>query len=387
MRLSVIPEINKEYDIYLDNIARNLSITKTMYDKAVSAYTSVGNWLDTGLSDYKVSIFTQGSFNLGTTIKPISDNDDYDIDLVCLVENKDKIHSAKLLKASIGHQLEMNKTYKEKLSPEGKRCWTLEYEEFHMDILPAMPKNENFDKEKNGDIIITHTDDFQNYRFQESNPFEFKKCFINRSQIRKLEEVQFQRSMEAVDPVPKYLDTTVLQECIKLLKRHRDLMFKKDDEDAPISMIITTLAGLAYDGSQSISIALEVILNKMDSFIQKDSNGNYRIENPVNQNENFADKWNKKIIKAKNFYKWLDKARKDFILDSKKVTGLDDLCSLLSDSLGKDLVKKSFSDVADIRRHLRENKSLYVRKDLMSNFAFEKSNDNMQIKEHVFFGK
>ena len=37
------------------------------------------------LKNYKVIVFPQGSMNLGTLIKPISEEDDYDLDTVCKV--------------------------------------------------------------------------------------------------------------------------------------------------------------------------------------------------------------------------------------------------------------------------------------------------------------
>lgn len=383
----MISAINKEFDFYLDNIARNLSITDSMFKKAVSSYQSVGTWLDEGLQKYKVTILPQGSFNLGTVIKPTSDKDDYDIDLVCLVENKKMIASAKDLKHTIGSRLKENKNYRSKLSEEGKRCWTLEYEEFHMDILPAIPKSDNFDKDNDADIIITHTENKTDYKYMESNPFEFRNWFMQKANLVKSEETLFRRSIEAVELVPKYSKTTVLQECVKILKRHRDIMFEKNNDDAPISMIITTLSGLAYDGTQSISKALELILQNMDNFIKKDSSGIYRIMNPVNDQENFADKWNKVPNKSTCFYKWLQAARNDLIIDNIKVQGIDEICNFLSSKLGNNLVKKSFEEAADIRMHLREQKSLFVKKNLTSEFSVEKSDDNMNVKEHVFFGE
>ena len=71
----------------LEKIVQEISITKTMVDKAVDSYNAVGNWLGDGLV-YDVVIAPQGSMNLGTTNKPITDKDDYDIDLVCLLERK-----------------------------------------------------------------------------------------------------------------------------------------------------------------------------------------------------------------------------------------------------------------------------------------------------------
>ena len=146
MKLS---EKEKNFNLYLNALAENLSISNTMFEKAVQSYNSVGNWLDEGLPSYKVTILPQGSFNLGTVIKPINEEDDYDIDLVCLINNKNLISLPKQLKQIIGNRLKEHKTYNEKLDSEGKRCWTLSYDGFHMDILPSIPKNITFDEKSN----------------------------------------------------------------------------------------------------------------------------------------------------------------------------------------------------------------------------------------------
>jgi hypothetical protein len=107
-----------------------------------------------------------------------------------------------------------------------------------------------------------------------------------------------------------------LQRVIQILKRHRDIMFGRDD-DKPISIIITTLAARAYQKETDIVNALKNILKTMDSFIEEKYVPKYGraikwIGNPINDEENFADKWPEAKEKEDNFYAWLGKARMDF---------------------------------------------------------------------------
>ena len=44
-----------------------------------------------------------------------------------------------------------------------------------------------------------------------------------------------------IEDVPTYRVKTPLQMAIQLLKRHRDIYFQNNNENAPISIIITTL--------------------------------------------------------------------------------------------------------------------------------------------------
>ena len=79
-------EKEKQLGTWLSQIADELNITPTMLDKAVKSYTAVGTWLSDGIP-YDVKITPQGSMNLGTVVRPITEKDEYDVDLVCLLKN------------------------------------------------------------------------------------------------------------------------------------------------------------------------------------------------------------------------------------------------------------------------------------------------------------
>ena len=75
-------------DNMLRRIAKELEISKTEFDKAVQSYGAVGTYLDNNIPEYDIRVVPQGSFSLGTVIKPITDKDEYDIDLVAIIKNK-----------------------------------------------------------------------------------------------------------------------------------------------------------------------------------------------------------------------------------------------------------------------------------------------------------
>lgn len=78
-------EREKMLNNYLLRIASNLDISETMREKAETSYRAVGQWLGDCDNNSEVKIMPQGSFYLGTVIRPVSDADEYDIDLVCLL--------------------------------------------------------------------------------------------------------------------------------------------------------------------------------------------------------------------------------------------------------------------------------------------------------------
>ena len=151
----------------LNHIADEINITEDMYDKAVTSYESVGKWLGEGLR-YSVKIMPQGSMNLGTVIKPLDDSNDYDMDLVCLLENGSKL-SLDYIKNIVGDRLKEHPIYRSKLEDEGKRCWTMQYDEFHMDILPCVPKDDVFVEPYITGIKLTHKLDNGIPMLRESN--------------------------------------------------------------------------------------------------------------------------------------------------------------------------------------------------------------------------
>lgn len=150
--------------------------------------------------------------NLGTVIKPIDDRDDYDMDLVCLLKNGQYL-SLKDIKNLVGDRLKENATYLQKLEKEGKRCWTMQYDEFHMDILPCVPLNGYFIEPNITAIKLTHKIGDGTYVPRYSNPYAYHKWFDNRMKdILLIEKRAFAaQNKTEIDKVPTHKMRTPLQ--------------------------------------------------------------------------------------------------------------------------------------------------------------------------------
>lgn len=368
----------------LNKIADELNITDTMMAKAVSSYQAVGEWLGKGI-DYDVEIKPQGSMNLGTVIRPIDDSDDYDMDLVCLLKNGYNL-SAKQIKQIVGNRLKENTMYQSKLEKEGKRCWTMQYEEFHMDILPCVSKDKIYTPQISTSIRLTHKTENGVYVDRFSNPEAYHKWFVDRMNCKsRMEKNSVYSERDAhIDKVPTYKRRTALQKAIQLLKRHRDIVFQGNEDNAPISIIITTLAALAYDGEANLYDVLETILNNMTNYITC-RNNQYSIPNPVMSEEDFADKWNENPEKARAFYKWVSQARKDLLEDAMNLVGLDEICDNLKHSLGDAPVKRAFNKLGEESRDNRGKGALFVN-GLTGTLGTVNVSSAIKVKEHTFFG-
>lgn len=262
----------KQFDSIFNALSESLDITETQYEAAVRSYRAVGDWLakaDSVLVSYNPIIRAQGSFMLGTMIRPLNEQDDLDIDLVCELTGKGASWTQYDLKHKVGNRLKDHETYKRMLDEEGRRCWTLKYAQesnYHMDILPCLvAKDYKTVMERSfsaslgairelDNLAIRITDkESANYRYDpspenwmKSNPFGYGIWFIQRATAGDRQKMML--LAESVRAVPKYQSNkTPLQRAVQILKRHRDIMFA-GDEDKPVSIIITTLAAKAYQG-------------------------------------------------------------------------------------------------------------------------------------------
>lgn len=377
-------EKEKMLGAILNKIADEINITQTMQEKAVSSYTAVGRWIGDGL-DYDVKIMPQGSMNLGTVIKPIDDRDDYDMDLVCLLRSGQYL-PLKDIKNLVGDRLKEHGIYQGLLEDEGKRCWTMQYDEFHMDILPCVPKD-YFIEPHSTAIKLTHKIGPGVYVPRFSNPYAYHVWFENRmAEVLRIEKRAFAaKNNTEIDKVPTYKMRTPLQKAIQLLKRHRDISFQTDSDNAPISIIITTLAAWAYNGESNAYEALCNILEKMPVYIEC-RDGVYWVPNPVMPEENFADKWDAEPQKRVAFVSWMKQAKKDLIDNPIATLGISNIASYYKNSLGKAPVERAVNTIGNETREARKDGGLYIN-GLTDGLTTSAVSNSKPVKEHTFFGE
>ncbi len=376
--MALTEEQKKLFSELFQELGSSLDISETQHNAAVKSYQAVGEWLSkdgSELKPYSPDVLPQGSFMLGTMIKPINENDDLDIDLVCQLNGKNSDWTQCDLKQKVGNRLKSNDIYKGMIKkPEGRRCWTLEYRKdtenqkvrYHIDVLPCIVDSDyRFFLEKSfadsvfnvDKLVLRITDkDSSNYEIDtnlqtwlKSNPFGLGRWFFQQAVI------DFGKSFtinESIQRVPKYKANKLpLQRIVQILKRHRDIMFN-GDEDKPISIIITTLAAHVYNKESMLSEGLINVVDKMLDYVfdapdPRTGNIIKWVRNPVNESENFADKWPENPKRQENFYKWHAKLKKDIHDIFDKRGGLDIVQESFYDPFGKDIVTKAFSNYSE----------------------------------------
>lgn len=377
-------ESKQNIDKMLRKIGKEIEISKTEHEKAVKSYNAVGTFIDNNIPQYDIKVVPQGSFRLGTVIKPITDEDEYDIDLVAIIDHK--FLSAKELKNIVGDALKSSDRYSEKLV-EGKRCWTIEYSEsskYHMDILPTMMSDTY---STNKELTMTHKEDEKSdYEFRQTNPEAYYDWFVERMEEerkRLKEEYAIRNKLEIVD-VPEYEIKTTLQVAIQILKRYRDIKFKETPDIKPISIILTTLMAKVYTGKENVYELIEKFSKEYMMHIEKDENGNIIIRNPVNENENFADKWPKYPERRKAFFKFMTELEEDLVTNRILLEGnIREQADFYKKLFGENMVNRAYENIANETRSEREKANIYIKEN--GNITSQKTNIN--VRNHNFYGK
>lgn len=343
----------KQLNEIMRYIGEELDIPEDIFNSAKRKYSMLAEWLRADHVERFSSdaeIYPQGSFRLGTSVRPVKKDDDYDVDLVYRRDIKKESTTQEKLRDELREQLERYIKHLHVLDDSipvlvpGRRCWTLDYSgQFHMDVLPAIPDEEaeRFNNRNIEDGI--KIPDHELYEWQHSNPKGYVSWFNERQEAILLERRMMMAKVAdvEVESIPVERVSTPLRRIVQILKRHRDIRYLGNPDDKPISIIITTLVAGAYSREGNVYEGLMSIVPKMRDGIEN-RGGEWWIPNPINQGENFADKWKQgeKPQRATRFFEWLDRVEKDFA-EASKQTGFNHIMKALEPVLGEGLVKRA----------------------------------------------
>jgi len=361
----------------LDEICQELEWTQTQFEKARTSYEAVADWL-AGSSDPMLAslhVYLHGSGALGTSIKPIG-RDEFDVDLISFILGLGPEIAPARLKAAIGKRLREHAYYASILE-EKKRCWRLNYAgDFHLDISPTIA-NPNC---MNGGELVP---DRKLRDWHATNPRAYRAPII-----------AAQRDAATTEPFPVRQSVKgILRRTVQLLKRHRDLEFLHvQEETAPISIIITTLAMRSYEMcvrrhvfADEFQVLIDTI-RLMPVFIERPLvNGRqiYAVWNETTQGENFAERWNEEPARVEAFHKWHGKALADFE-SLRDLVGLDAIVGSMKDSLGDKLVARTMNRRMDALNEGRKTGALMLGAGV--GLTTQKSAASTPVLKNEFFG-
>ena len=319
-----------------------VELPESAYEKAKERYEDLGQWLglpSSGVAKYSPHTLPQGSFRLGTAIRPLFHKEEYDLDITCRLETGLMMGNIAQsdLRSLVKKDIEAYRKERGIQAPLGEkhRCFRLEYQDhlsFHMDIVPCIPDSPEsrallekaFLQRAYSVSLIQNvssmasriTDDRSpDYKtisssWLRSNPEGYARWFEERMLSQRLLNSLHEGAQ--VDALPGYKKKMPLQRAIQILKRHRDWMFKDMPDLKPISVVITTLAAQAYGGEEDLESTLFAVLAGMEGQVGQTKP---RVPNPVNPEEDFAEKWDDpkcaSLRLEENFKKWMLQAKVD----------------------------------------------------------------------------
>lgn len=271
---------NADLDYLLAEVARSLQLTPDQYRLAAEHYGAVTRWLaadGSPLADYQPWIYPQGSMALETTVRPRT-REEYDLDLVC--EMQPTGMSAMWVYGAIHDRLKAHEQYAPMVEKKN-RCVRLNYaHNFHLDIIPAEPDEDRLD----GAIWVP---DRKLADWTPSNPKGYIAWFTDRSRVT-LAELR-----KKVDPLPQPTpsdEKPALAIAVQLIKRRRDMLLEEDV--APRSIVLTTLAAEAYQGTDCVLTAIGQIVAGIQHRIRTAHPDRIVVCNPTNSGEMFCESFN-----------------------------------------------------------------------------------------------
>ena len=249
---------NSEFQEFLSD---HVNLNQTRLDKLESGVRGVNDHLKDHLSGHQ-KMERQGSYALGTLIKPVDDNDEYDADIQIVMNENPKWEPRDYV-LEINRTLAENKTYADKLRLKN-RCVTVDYAgDFHLDVVPRVTI-------KGKHCICNRIDN----KFEETDGAGYRNWFNDKNKIA----------------------GGNLKRVVRILKHLRD---HKNSFTAK-SILLTTLVGntikASDEGKESVSTVadtLDTVLTRMNDYLQQHPDMP-EIKNPVLGTENFNRHWDQR---------------------------------------------------------------------------------------------
>ncbi|ANU54569.1 nucleotidyltransferase [Acutalibacter muris] len=344
-------------------VIESLDITPTMFDNATDKYQAIAKFLASKGVD--ADIYPQGSFALGTVVRPVTRTPDagYDLDLICQLRKDREEQSPGELRSEVERILKDSELYGGKLELFDQ-CITIHYADvgkvsFSIDVVPAANESD-INKQRlveksqvpmliRSSIAIPMYQE-KVYTWATNNPKGYREWFeeINRPFLAVVSEKQRRALFESnarvyasIEDIPDSHLRSAVQRVIQILKAHRNVHFshlKDGDVLKPISAILSTIAAQVAQPMNPWTSVFDLLKAVLEDF---HTYGHYRnpnmtekvftetyvgksliarrnrewiLENPANPEDNLVDKWNENPDAAQAFFNWIDVAYKDLTM-------------------------------------------------------------------------
>lgn len=246
----------KNIDEFNKFLRDTVNLNATREKELIQRRDNVQQFLKENLDGY-LNCSTQGSWELGTAIKPVRDGQEYDMDMLVMLSHEDGMTPKDYIDR-VHDTLKESATYKDK-TEKGTRAVTIDYAgELHIDLVPCLRISEQH-------FICNYDTD----SFETTDGNGYKEWFSDKD----------------------YMTDEHLKETVKLLKYIKS----RNNNFSVKSILITTLAGEAITDvtcaeCTTLPDTLLVVTREINSYLQSNP-CMPTIHNPALSSEDFNRHW------------------------------------------------------------------------------------------------
>lgn len=376
----IVEDKRTQLDDLLDKMAEGLQLDETRSNRMISSYEAVKKWIEEDekfFKPFKYDVYPHGSVRILTTVKPFG-KDEFDLDIAIHLKTEWANHTPQRIYNELKRRLSEHETYKKTLETKN-RCIRLNYAgDFHMDILPGV-QEDSYDEDK------LRIPDRDLGTWVSSNPRGYAKWFLGRANMVK--QSLLEKAFRAENlPADDFEKKKPLQRAVQLIKRYRDIYFQEDDTYKTSSIVLTTIAGQFYNGQDSIYDTVDGIITSIRTRISTSPDTRIKVLNPVNEQEDFTDKWESEPQYYVEFRKFCEYLFSQWQV-LKKENGVIEEGKVLKGLFGNDVYVNAQKQQADRLEKLRKSNSLGVNRTTGILTSVGASVTTTPIKPNTFFGK
>lgn len=320
--------VTTELERVLILIAYELQLPEYLDAKVRERYESLSQYLSSAnLAPFSPDLYPQGSYALGTTVKPLV-GEEFDLDFIILL-NRGGFANPDDLYDVVAFEIERSGRYAG-MTERRPSCIRITYaDEFHMDIVPAVP-----DLGRSDTAILIPRNDGRSLAWHATNPKGYISWFMH---VSGQAEAAKRAMVEPLPPASPAVEKTALQIAVQLVKRHHHRWV--DDECLrTASVVLTTITATEASSHTSVGGCLDSVVDALPRYIRDVAP---RLTNPGAPYETISEKWEEAGVYAAfcaQARQLIDQWRK---LAGLQGEGYGALVALLNDMFGEGPVQRA----------------------------------------------
>lgn len=271
--------IASELERLLSQVAHELQLPPHLDTKARERYSSLADYLSSGkLTSRSPDVYPQGSYPIGTTVKPLT-GEEFDLDFIVQLTDGTSDEDPGAVFEAVASEIEHDSPYSG-MTERKPSCVRITYaDEFHMDVVPAVPNSGRSDT-----AILIPRNDGDRLHWHATDPKGYIGWFWRSGGRMAAAE----RAMVEPLPPPEATEQkTALQIAVQLTKRHHHMWVEEEHSRTP-SIVLTTIVGMEASDTHSVVDSMEAVVRAFPAYIRETAP---QLANPGAPYEVITEKW------------------------------------------------------------------------------------------------